>query len=66
MPFKSKAQLRKIAELVKQGKMTEGQFQEWSKATPDTSKLPERLGPPKPKNAPNAMTSSKVRNVRKK
>jgi hypothetical protein len=41
MPFKSNAQRRKFAELVKQGKMKQSTFDEWNHETP--SKLPERL-----------------------
>lgn len=44
MPFKSKAQLRKFAELVKQGKMSKKTFNEWLKATPNVKRLPERIG----------------------
>lgn len=46
MPFKSDAQRRKFGELVKQGKMSQATFNEWSSATGD-KKLPERVGNPK-------------------
>ena len=49
MPFKSKAQIGKIAELEKQGKVKKGTFDEFKKATPDMEKLPERISPPKEK-----------------
>lgn len=49
MPFKSKAQVRKFAELVKQGEMSQAKFDEWAKATPSMDKLPERIGPAKKK-----------------
>lgn len=42
--FKSKAQKRKLAELVSQGKLKPATFHEWNKATGNT-KLPERIGP---------------------
>ena len=46
MPFKSKAQRRKIYELHRQGKITAKQLAEWEKDTPDN--LPERApGEPK-------------------
>lgn len=43
-PFKSKAQMRKFGELVKEGKMSQGTFDEWSKDT-NTKKLPDRIKP---------------------
>ena len=42
MPFKSKAQMRKFGEMLKQGKITKDTFDEWAHATPDVEKLPER------------------------
>jgi hypothetical protein len=45
MPFKSEAQRRKFAELVKQGKMTQAKFDEWEKDTPKN--IPERITPKK-------------------
>ncbi len=45
MPFKSKSQLRKFGELVKQGKMKPKVFKEWLSATPSVKNLPERLHP---------------------
>lgn len=47
MPFKSRAQMRKFSELVKQGKMSQKTFDEWAGATPSTHKLPERVHPKK-------------------
>jgi hypothetical protein len=47
MPFKSEAQRRKFAELVKQKKMDQSTFNEWNEAT--KGKLPERLPGPKQK-----------------
>lgn len=43
MPFKSKAQIAKFGELVKQGKMTKEKFDQWMAETPNAHKLPERL-----------------------
>jgi len=42
MPFKSKAQLRKFAVLVKQGKMSKKTFKEWVAHTHNLKTLPER------------------------
>lgn len=44
MPFKSEAQRRKFGEMVKQGKITQGEFDKWNSETPK-AKLPERVGP---------------------
>lgn len=41
-PFRSFAQLRKFASLVKQGKIKESTFKEWLKET-NTSHLKERV-----------------------
>ena len=43
MPFKSEAQRRKFAELVKQGKMSQKTFDEFNSDTPKNKKLPERV-----------------------
>ena len=43
MPFRSRAQIRKFAELVKQGKMSQATFDEWLKATPNVKSLPNRV-----------------------
>lgn len=57
MPFKSKAQIAKMAELEKQGKVKKGTVQEWLKETPDVHKLPERKTPKKIK--PNSIADLK-------
>jgi hypothetical protein len=41
MPFKSKAQRRKFAELLVKGEITPETFEEWNRETGD-AKLPER------------------------
>ena len=56
MPFKSKAQRRKFAELLVEGKITDEQYEEWNRST-GKKELPERV---KPK------AKSKVRAARKK
>ena len=47
MPFKSKAQRRKFAELLVQGKISDETYEEWNRET-GRKKLPERVKP-KPK-----------------
>jgi len=44
MPFKSKAQRRKFAELLVDGKITDEQYEEWNRST-GKKELPERLHP---------------------
>ena len=46
MPFKSKAQRRKFAELLVKGEITPEQFEEWNRET-GSAKLPERVTPKK-------------------
>jgi hypothetical protein len=43
MPFKSKAQRRKFAELLVEGKISDETFEEWNRET-GGAKLPERVG----------------------
>ena len=42
MPFKSKAQRRKFAQLLVEGKITDKQYEEWNRST-GRKVLPERL-----------------------
>jgi hypothetical protein len=42
MPFKSKAQRRKFAQLLVQGKISDQTFEEWNRET-GAKKLPERV-----------------------
>ena len=44
MPFKSKAQRRKFAELLVNGKISNETFEEWNRET-GVAKLPERVKP---------------------
>ena len=46
MPFKSKAQRRKFAELLVKGKIKPETFEEWNRET-GKAKLPERVHPKK-------------------
>ena len=43
MPFKSKAQRRKFAQLLVEGKITDEQYEEWNRST-GRKALPERVG----------------------
>jgi len=44
MPFKSKAQRRKFAELLVNGKISDQTYEEWNRAT-GRNELPERVTP---------------------
>jgi hypothetical protein len=44
MPFKSKAQRRKFAQLLVDGKITDQQYEEWNRST-GKKELPERVKP---------------------
>jgi hypothetical protein len=46
VPFKSKAQRRKFAELLVKGEITPEQFEEWNRET-GSAELPERVKPKK-------------------
>ena len=46
MPFKSKAQRRKFAQLLVDGKITDEQYEEWNRST-GKKDLPERVRPKK-------------------
>jgi hypothetical protein len=71
MPFKSKAQRRKFAALLVEGKISDETFEEWNRET-GKAKLPERVGPasgtkakPKPRAKPKAKVKRKARSPRK-
>ena len=61
MPFKSKAQRRKFAELLVQGKISDETYEEWNRET-GRKKLPERV---KPKPQPKAKARARVKRRRK-
>lgn len=42
MPFKSRAQMRKMALLEKQGKLPKGTVHQWARETPSIKKLPKK------------------------
>lgn len=58
MPFKSKAQRRKFAHLLVEGKIKDDTFEEWNRST-GKKDLPERLHPKK-------TTASKAKRATKK
>ena len=68
MPFKSKAQRRKFAELLVKGEITPETFEEWNRET-GGAKLPERVQPkPKRKRAkskPNKKGKKRVASKKK-
>jgi hypothetical protein len=61
MPFKSKAQRRKFAELLITGKISNETFEEWNRET-GGAKLPERV---KPKARAKSKTKAKANSRRK-
>ena len=72
MPFKSKAQRRKFAELLMKGEISEETFEEWNRST-GSAPLPERVTPKKGsgkkgsgKKKPAARKASAGRPTRKK
>jgi hypothetical protein len=58
MPFKSKAQRRKFAQLLVEGKIKPETYEEWNRET-GGKKLPEHVGKKKRKTASKRSTSSK-------
>ena len=58
MPIKSKAQRRKFAELLVQGKITPEAFERWNREAGD-AELPERLHPEKPKRKARSKRAAK-------
>ena len=66
MPFKSKAQRRKFAQLLVDGKITDAQYEEWNRST-GKKILPERVHPKKiPNKTTRRKTTGKKRTVKKK
>jgi hypothetical protein len=63
MPFKSKAQRRKFAELLVKGEISPETFEEWNRET-GGAKLPERAGS-KAKRTTKAKPAKKTRSKRK-
>jgi hypothetical protein len=59
MPFKSKAQRRKFAELLVKGEISPETFEEWNRET-GSAQLPERVQP-KPKKKGKRKTAAKAK-----
>ena len=64
MPFKSKAQRRKFAQLLVEGKIKPETYEEWNRET-GSKALPERVGLNKKKKAPRKRTKSSAKARRK-
>ena len=62
MPFKSKAQRRKFAQLLVEGKITDQTYEEWNRST-GRKTLPERIHP---KAGEKRKTTARKRTTRKK
>ena len=58
MPFKSKAQRRKFAELLVKGEISPQTFEEWNRET-GSAKLPERVTPAMKKAKPKRRAKAK-------
>jgi hypothetical protein len=63
MPFKSKAQRRKFAQLLVDGKITDQTYEEWNRST-GRKELPERIHP-KAETKKRKTTKRKVTSKRK-
>jgi hypothetical protein len=59
MPFKSKAQRRKFAELLVTGKISDETYEEWNRSTGKAA-LPERVKP-KAKAKPRSKTKTRIK-----
>jgi hypothetical protein len=65
MPFKSKAQRRKFAQLLVEGKISDETYEEWNRET-GGRKLPERVGAKKKtKKAKKKRGTSKARRTKR-
>ena len=65
MPIKSKAQRRKFAELLVEGKITPETFEEWNRGA-GSKELPERLHPERKPKRKAAKKAAKKKTARKK
>jgi hypothetical protein len=65
MPFKSKAQRRKFAQLLVDGKITDQQYEEWNRST-GKKELPERLHPAAGAKGKKTATAKKRTTAKKK
>jgi hypothetical protein len=64
MPFKSKAQRRKFAELLVSGKITPETYEEWNRET-GGKELPERVKHKRGRKAKKAKTAKKANKAKK-
>jgi hypothetical protein len=64
MPFKSKAQRRKFAELLVNGKISPETYEEWNKETGGKT-LPERVTPKKKKKKAKKKKAKKAKRARR-
>ena len=64
MPFKSKAQRRKFAQLLVEGEITPETFEEWNRET-GGKVLPERLHPPEKATPKRTAAAKKTRAAKK-
>ncbi|HZA01729.1 MAG TPA: hypothetical protein VE665_05560 [Hyphomicrobiaceae bacterium] len=64
MPFKSKAQRRKFAELLIEGKITNEQYEEWNRST-GKKELPERVHPKTSSKKPSKRKASSTKRTKK-
>ena len=58
MPFKSKAQRRKFAQLLVEGKISDETYEEWNRST-GSKELPERVKKKAAKTVPAKKTTAK-------
>lgn len=65
MPFKSKAQRRKFAQLLVEGKIKDETYEEWNRST-GRKELPERLHPKKDETPKRKRATAKKSTARKK
>lgn len=65
MPFKSKAQRRKFAELLVKGDISEEAYEEWNRST-GSAHLPERLHPQPRRKSKKGKTPTQSRKAAKR
>lgn len=60
MPFKSKAQRRKFAQLLVEGKIKDDTYEEWNRST-GRKELPERIHPKKDEKPKRKRTAARAK-----
>jgi hypothetical protein len=65
MPFKSKAERRKFAELLVKGEISEETFEEWNRST-GGARLPERVAPKKKRKSAAVRRTGVKKSARRK